>query len=1152
MIPSLQSFRNSVRTIALIVAISVAKNASAQSVNGALAYHENHFGSDKLSSSLEEMLHHFEEKIYFVENKGQFSKKAVFKADFSKGQAIATEEGMIVGTFDEEDLHESYEQGMREEDAKRNSIEYNEQPVQVKGHGWLLNFVDHSPKMRIDSRTAHSDVINYFIGDSSQHALGVKSYQEVWYRDVYENVDVRFYPSAEGSLEYDIVCKPGFDSKSIKLNFDGIENVFKNDDGSLILNTSVGEMRLPAPFTYQKIDGKEVEIHSEYELVDANTIRFKLGKFDTSKLLIIDPIALRWATWLHTNSSSDNHGHGVWVDKNDGAIYVANRVTGSTNLITVGAFNTSSNGNLDILIGKYYEPSNIGGAGTRVWQTYVGGSSVDNPYALEQGPDGNIHIVGYTSSSNFPLLGGTAFSGSSVDQRSQSSDNIFLLKMNPAGNSIKSAVIGGNGTEGAYDLRIDDAGNTYVCGNTQSTNLATLYSGSGANNSNNGSNDALVFKINQNFSSIIWMKNYGGSSIEIATIMKLNGSNGDLFVAGYTTSSNFPTLNPRQGTKAGDEVGFLQKLKSNGSTVWSSFFNSDSNDDSRILCMEFNVQKTRLYFGGITDGLHSSNISSSGVYDSSHNGGDDMFVTCMDTSQTLIKSTYIGGTSTEYNMMGLNVDQNDDVYVFGYTNSTNFPTTSDALQSSNSGGYDKVFFKLSSNLSSLLFGTYHGGSGDEYDPVGERGIKFSNCRAYTVVTSKSSNLPLTSGALNTTKTSSSSIYEPGLVIWGNPPSMVGNNIYGDQSICAGTAPSGMTGDVPTYSLPTIIRNGSTSNYPSLGAISYQWQSSTDSVTWTNIVGGTGQNLPGNLIGTLNQSTFIRRIINGDACVIYGISGQIVTVQVLNVSSVVTDVSCRGLNNGAINLTAFGGTAPYSYSWSNGSSNEDLSSLSPGTYSVTVTDGNNCSVTSPSYTITEPAQVLSLTCAAGAGACSSGGAPLTTTVSGGTAPYSYLWNTGAITSSITALSSGTYSVTVTDAKGCTESCQISIGAPSISCFQTDVSCPNGTDGSATVTVNSGQAPYSYSWTGGGTSSTITGLSANSYTVTVSDANNCSTTCTAIVADTPDDENPTITCPATANITTDAGLCTSSASIGTATATDNCGVQSTTVSNAGPYS
>ncbi len=919
--------------------------------------HESAEAQDENSAKedINELLHYYEKQIYFTENKGQFNPKVKFRADFPLGQAVVTDEGMYVSAYDHESVGALHREGEDVEFQLQNGGAFRTVNTGLKGHTWMMNFLNRSSSMTISGKDQHADFNNYFSNELNQSK--VYSYGEIWYNNVYNNVDVRYYPSAEGELEYDIICKPGFNPSDIAIRFDGIEEMSVTESGTLILKTSVGAIEFPAPIVYQKINGVKKNINSKYKLSSGNKLSFALEAYDKASPLIIDPIALRWASWINTASAGDNHGHCIWVDPSDGAIYVVARVVGSTDQITPGAFNLVSNGNLDMIIGKYLEPVNIGQSGTRVWQTYLGGSGDDNPYAMEQGPDGHLYITGYTTSPNFPLLGGSAFSGVSIDQRNSGGQNIFITKMTTDGLSIKSSVIGGAGDEGSFDLRINEVGDIVICGNHNSNNLGTLYPGTGAldrANSNNG-NDVLVFKILQDLSGLVWMKNYGGSSADQATIMSQNVVSGDIFIGGYTSSNNFPTLNARQSTIGGTQSGFLQKLNSSGTTVWSSYFQSASTKSTSILCMDFNVNKDELYFGGITSGLAASNISANSVYDNQYNNGTNDFYVCrMDIDQNFLAATYLGGSANEVNMMGLNVDLNNDVYIFGYTNSTNFPTStapSVPLQTTNNGSNDKTFSKLSSDLSTLMFSTYFGGSGDDYDPVGERGIKFSNCRIYTIVTSESNNLPLTQGALNTTR-SSSNVYEPGLVVWANPPDLLGNSITGNQTVCAGTVPGDITGSVPAYVLPTIVRNTTTSTYPALGAATtYQWQISTDSTNWTNIPNATAQNLAGADIGQLFTKTYFRRIIGGDACILAGAADQVVTVKVVTISSNTTNVSCNGEADGS--LTAISdGVSPFQYQWSTGSVDQTISNLSPGTYSVFVTDAEGCSA-SNSFTITEP-------------------------------------------------------------------------------------------------------------------------------------------------------------------------------------------------------
>ncbi|MFN8164705.1 MAG: T9SS type A sorting domain-containing protein [Bacteroidia bacterium] len=1036
------------------------------------------------SSKIEELLNYYNKQIYFTQNEGQYNEKVRFRADFPLGQAIVTDEGMIVSAYDPASVAARVRDGIDLESELQNGGAFRQSSGNLKGHTWNMNFLNRSSLMTISGKEMHSDDANYFIGRKS--FTGIKSYGEIWYNNVYPNVDARYYPSPDGTLEYDIICKPGFDKSTIAIRFEGIDLITVSENGHLILHTSIGQLEFPQPVVYQKINGVQKSISAKYVVTDKNILHFEIGDFDASQPLVIDPIALRWATWVNTASTGDNHGHCIWVDPSDGAIYMVARVQGTTDQITPGAFQQNSAGNLEMIIGKYLEPTNIGDSGSRIWQTYIGGDGDDNPYAMEQGPDGNLYITGYTSSSNFPLLGGSAFTGSSIDDGGQSTDNIFIMKINKNGNSIKSSVIGGNGDDGSFDLRINSLGDIVICGNTESTNLSTLHPGIGASNTNHGGVDYIVFSINQDLSTLNWIVNNGGSGTDQATIMVLNKDNNDLFIGGYTTSNNFPTLNPRQSTIGGSTCGYLQKMNGEGSLTWSSYFQSANTKSTSILCMEFNTTKSELYFGGTTSGLASANISASGVYDNTYNNGtNDFFVCRMDTAQSFISSTYIGGSSNEVNMMGLNTDQNNDVFVFGYTNSTNFPVTSNPntpLQSSNQGNNDKVFFKLSSSLASLMFSTYYGGSGDDYDPVGERGIKFSNCRIYTIVTSKSNNIPLTDGALNTSR-SSSGVYEPGLVVWANPPDLLGNSIIGNQAICAGTTPNDITGSVPAYVLPTISRNGTTSSYPALGsAATYQWQISTDSTIWTNIPGATSQNLSGSTIGPLFQKTFFRRIIGGDACILAGAADQVVTVRIMSAGASVTNVSCFGMNDGSITATA-DGVAPFTFSWSTGETSATISDLSPGPYTVTVTDNVGCSA-SNTFNITQPQLVVadagpdkSFTCITSS-LTLNGSSNIQNATLSWTTPDGHIVSSTASSATVDAV--GTYVLTATD--------------PSSNCIGRDTAyvtiATANTSSSASVAICDNQ---SYT-PPGGTAQT----SAGTYVTHIPNAAGCDSTITTFLS------------------------------------------------------
>ncbi|MFI5149507.1 MAG: gliding motility-associated C-terminal domain-containing protein [Bacteroidia bacterium] len=215
---------------------------------------------------------------------------------------------------------------------------------------------------------------------------------------------------------------------------------------------------------------------------------------------------------------------------------------------------------------------------------------------------------------------------------------------------------------------------------------------------------------------------------------------------------------------------------------------------------------------------------------------------------------------------------------------------------------------------------------------------------------------------------------------------------------------------------------------------------------------------------------------------------------------ITNVSCGGANNGSINVAVTGGTAPYTYAWNTGSTSNTISLLSPGNYTVTVTDSHGC-VTSAIYPITQPSVLnvsittVNVTCN---GACNGSA---TTVVSGGTAPYTYSWSNGATASNITNLCPGSYTVKVTDAMGCFQSQICTITQPPLltsSVTSTNATCNGTCNGTANDNVAGGTPPYSYSWSPGSqTINPINSLCAGVYCVTTTDSKGCtSIACTTI--------------------------------------------------------
>jgi hypothetical protein len=207
---------------------------------------------------------------------------------------------------------------------------------------------------------------------------------------------------------------------------------------------------------------------------------------------------------------------------------------------------------------------------------------------------------------------------------------------------------------------------------------------------------------------------------------------------------------------------------------------------------------------------------------------------------------------------------------------------------------------------------------------------------------------------------------------------------------------------------------------------------------------------------------------------------------------VVNVSCNGGQNGAATAIGGGGFGNFTYDWSNGDTTALASNLAPGTYVVTVTDGENCTATAMA-TITQPPVLNANATATGETASGANDGTATANPSGGTPAYTYLWSTGETTATIINLAPGNYTVTATDANGCTAVQVITVNSfnctISASATTTNVTCNGAGDGTATVTLIGAALPATFLWSNGDTTATATNLAPGTYTVEIADANNC---------------------------------------------------------------
>jgi gliding motility-associated-like protein len=255
---------------------------------------------------------------------------------------------------------------------------------------------------------------------------------------------------------------------------------------------------------------------------------------------------------------------------------------------------------------------------------------------------------------------------------------------------------------------------------------------------------------------------------------------------------------------------------------------------------------------------------------------------------------------------------------------------------------------------------------------------------------------------------------------------------------------------------------------------------------------------GPAIGNLSAGTYTILVTDVNGCTASA-TAEVTEPTVLQTAVTPVDASCFGGANGTATAIPGGGTSPYQFLWSNGQTGALAQNLSVGTYQVTATDANGCTLTAEAL-IQQPTAVLVSMSSAAADCHGENSGSALAGATGGTPPYSYLWNTGQTTAMLSGLASGWYQLSVTDAQQCLQTNQVWVDQPlplEVALQALPVSCPGVVDGSCTAKAEGGIGPYQYLWSNGDVGEGIQGLDQGTYSVRVNDANGCTATGTASV-------------------------------------------------------
>jgi hypothetical protein len=552
-----------------------------------------------------------------------------------------------------------------------------------------LSFPGSNPNPKLEPFERLETVISFLKGsDPSRWHTKVPAWGGVRYKELYPGVDL-VLEGEGGRIKMRWEALPRAELERLRLRVEGAREV-SLEGGSLILVTDVGEFSLRLPVLEGADGSPEVrEVHCEggkiaYEVTSPWAEEGEAPAFQATD----DPSDLLYGTFI--GGSAYDCGYGIAVD-GEGNSYVTGETHSSDFPKSEDAFDPSLGGSRDAFVVKL----NPNGS-SLVYGTFIGGSYDDLGYGIAVDGEGNAYVTGVTESSNFPTK-------DAFDPSYNGGWDAFVVKLNPNGSSlVYGTFIGGSYEDSGRGISVDGGGNAYVTGYTQSSNFPTT---SGAfDTSHNGSRDAFVVKLNPNGSSLLYGTFIGGSYDDWGYGIAVD-EGGNAYVTGMTYSSDFPTKDAFDPSLDVSHDAFVVKLNQNGSSlVYGTFIGGSGWDEGRGISVDGGGNA---YVTGYT---YSSDFpTTSGAFDTSLDDGDAFAVKLDPNGSSLVYGTFIGGSYYDLGY-GIAVDGGGNAYVTGYTPSSDFLTTSGAFDRSHNGYQDAFVVKLDPDGSSLVYGTFIGGS----------------------------------------------------------------------------------------------------------------------------------------------------------------------------------------------------------------------------------------------------------------------------------------------------------------------------------------------------------------------------------------------------------------------------------------------------------
>jgi len=806
-------------------------------------------------------------------------------------------------------------------------------------------------------------VFNYFIGnDSSSWTTKVPSYEVLNLGEPWEGVELKL-KAHNDNIEKLFYIQPNIAPQSIQIAVDGAERLEVSRNGRLMVYTPAGKIAYSAPVAYQWINNEKHLAKAQYKIAGKNTYTFLVENYNPDYELIIDPFVA--STFI--GDGGNDWANAIAVDES-GDVLITGYTWSDNFPTTAGSHKAAFNGVKDAFVSKFDNDLS-----TLLVSTFLGGSSWDNGLSIAVEPTGEVIISGATGSANFPMAGAAydnTYNGGSND--------VFVCKLDSDLSSILiSTFIGGDDDDYGYDLTLDNTGNVFVTGRTESADYPA--EGGFDNTFNGGFEDVFVSKLNNGLSSLLASTYIGGSTDEGADAI-ITDNAGNVFISGFTYSDDFPTAGmPYDSIHNGSGDIFVAKFDNNLSVLSAATFIGGGNfEESHAIAVD---AAQNVFIAGYTGS--SEYPSTPGVYDDTFNENHDAIITKIDNNlSNILASTFIGGAGDD-DCYGLIIERAENIFITGISFSSDYPVTANAFDDTHNGDRDIFFSRLSFDLSELLESTYLGGGDNDWAldlTIDNAGSVFIGGGTY------SGDFPMAGSPYDDSFNGKEDAVIAKLVGCGVNDFCDPDNTFGSIALdvtrdticnqgCSASANPGPMLEGGCFDFPhatvwytftpetdmdciKISIDSEELPQPQMAVFQGACPGSNASLPFTCDTGAGGE-LSIRMGAEAGTAYFIAVSDATGAAGYFNICIETKPEDALSLDVAAQDLQCFESNDGTIQITVNNGAGVIAYNWNEDDLDgiADPGNLTTGAYLVTVTDENNCIAQTDSIIITQPDQLF---------------------------------------------------------------------------------------------------------------------------------------------------------------------------------------------------